>query len=323
MSDHVKLFCGIVRFTVMMRQALPYNDYGTWIRSQIGNHVQKLSVDAGLTCPNRDGRLSTEGCHFCDNSAFTPHYCQRGKSVREQLLAGKSFYSRKNSHLKYLAYFQSYTNTYGTPEELKPLYEEALAVEDVAGLVISTRPDCLPPAILNYLEELNRQTFLVVEIGIESTYDATLRHLNRGHDYACSCRAVESLSGRGIRVGGHVILGLPGEDEAMQLSEAEEISRLPLTLLKIHQLQIIRGTKLWQAYSSCPEKKMEVNDYLHLLSHYICRLRKDLVLERFFSSSPLSKVVAPCWGLKPDILNRMLCRYMQENDLWQGKETTT
>ena len=305
------------------QDALPYNDYGTWIRGQIGCRVQKLSVDAGLTCPNRDGRLSTEGCHFCDNTAFTPRYCKRGQRVSEQLQAGKSFYSRKESGLKYLAYFQSYTNTYGTVEQLQPLYEEALAVEDVAGIVISTRPDCLPPAILNYLEELHRQTFLVVEIGIESTHDVTLRRLNRGHDYACSRRAVASLASRGIRVGGHVILGLPGEDDAMQLCQADEISRLPLTLLKIHQLQIIKGTKLWQAYSRSTEKKMEVNDYFHLLSHYICRLRKGLVLERFFSSSPLGKVVSPRWGLKPDILNKMLCGYMQEHDLWQGKETIT
>lgn len=303
------------------QDALPYNDYGSWIRGQLGCRVQKLSVDAGLTCPNRDGCLSTEGCHFCDNTAFTPRYCKSGLRVSEQLQAGKSFYSRKESGLKYLAYFQSYTNTYGTLDQLKALYEEALAVEDVAGIVISTRPDCLPPLILDYLEELNRQTFLVVELGIESTHDATLQRLNRGHDYACSRQAVDSLARRGIRVGGHVILGLPGEDEAMQLGQADELCRLPLTLLKIHQLQIIKGTRLWQEYRRGPEKRMEVNDYLHLLSHYISRLRKDYVLERFFSSSPLGKVVSPRWGLKPEILNKMLCQYMQEHDLWQGKET--
>ncbi len=204
-------------------------------------------------------------------------------------------------------------------ERLRLLYEEALNTEDVIGLVIGTRPDCLQPDILHYLECLSRQTFLVVELGIESTNDNTLLRINRGHDYACSQQAVEALASRGIQTGGHIILGLPGEDKTEQLRQAHEISRLPLTLLKIHQLQIIKGTRMARDYEEGKIKSMEADEYLHTLAHYISRLRENLVLERFFSSSPLNKVVSPRWGLKPDILTQMLCQYMREQQLWQGK----
>lgn len=189
---------------------MQYNDFGTWLRKRFPDfRVQKISIDAGFTCPNRDGRISTGGCTFCDNRTFNPSYCDRRKSIREQLREGKRFFNRKYSDMKYLAYFQAFTNTYGSIDSLRRMYEEALAEEDVVGLVIGTRPDCISAPLLDYLEQLSRQTFLIVEYGIESANDDTLRRINRGHTFECSRKAVEMTAERGILTGGHIILGLP------------------------------------------------------------------------------------------------------------------
>lgn len=275
-----------------------YNDFGTWIRKQLPFKVQKISVDAGFTCPNRDGRIGMGGCIFCDNKSFNPAYCSRQKSVTEQLEDGKRFFARKYPEMKYLAYFQAYTNTYEAVDKLKALYEEALAVEDVVGIVIGTRPDCVSPELFDYLEELNQRTFLIVEYGIESCNDETLRYINRGHDFACTRRAVEETARRGIFVGGHIIMGLPGEDASESLRQAPIVSSLPLTMLKIHQMQIIKGTKLAKLYAERPFHLYTVEEYIDLITQYIQLLRKDLVLERFVTQSPSDMLIAPKWGLK-------------------------
>ena len=229
-----------------------YHDFGTWIRNQLPFRVQKISIDAGFTCPNRDGRIGIGGCIFCDNKSFNPSYCSHKKSVTEQLEDGKRFFAKKYPDMKYLAYFQAYTNTYDAVDKLKELYEEALKVEDVVGIVIGTRPDCVSSELLDYLEELNKRTFLIVEYGIESCNDDTLRYINRGHDFACTRKAVEETAKRGIYVGGHVIMGLPGEDASESLRQAPVISSLPLTMLQIHQRQIIKGTSLAKIYKERP-----------------------------------------------------------------------
>ena len=278
---------------------MQYNDFGTWLRKRFPDfRVQKISIDAGFTCPNRDGRISTGGCTFCDNRTFNPSYCDRRKSIREQLREGKRFFNRKYSNMKYLAYFQAFTNTYGSLDSLRRMYEEALAEEDVVGLVIGTRPDCISAPLLDYLEELSRQTFLIVEYGIESANDATLRRINRGHTFECSRKAVEMTAERGILTGGHIILGLPGEDREESLRQAPIISSLPLNILKIHQMQIIKGTRLADEYLQHPFPLYTVEEYLHLIADYISLLRKDLVLERFVSQSPPELLIAPRWGLK-------------------------
>jgi len=278
---------------------MQYNDFGTWLRKRFPDfRVQKISIDAGFTCPNRDGRISTGGCTFCDNRTFNPSYCDRRKSIREQLSEGKMFFNRKYSDMKYLAYFQAFTNTYGSLDSLRRMYEEALAEEDVVGLVIGTRPDCISAPLLDYLEELSRQTFLIVEYGIESANDATLRRINRGHTFECSRKAVEMTAERGILTGGHIILGLPGEDREESLRQAPIISSLPLNILKIHQMQIIKGTRLAEEYLQHPFPLYTVEEYLHLIADYISLLRKDLVLERFLSQSPPELLIAPRWGLK-------------------------
>ena len=278
---------------------MQYNDFGTWLRKRFPDfRVQKISIDAGFTCPNRDGRISTGGCTYCDNRTFNPSDCDRRKSIREQLREGKRFFNRKYSDMKYLAYFQAFTNTYGSLDSLRRMYEEALAEEDVVGLVISTRPDCISAPLLDYLEELSRQTFLIVEYGIESANDDTLRRINRGHTFECSRKAVEMTAERGILTGGHIILGLPGEDREESLRQAPIISSLPLNILKIHQMQIIKGTRLAEEYLQHPFPLYTVEEYLHLIADYISLLRKDLVLERFVSQSPPELLIAPRWGLK-------------------------
>lgn len=289
-----------------------YHDFGTWIRNQLPFRVQKISIDAGFTCPNRDGRIGIGGCIFCDNKSFNPSYCSHKKSVTEQLEDGKRFFAKKYPDMKYLAYFQAYTNTYDVVDKLKQLYEEALKVEDVVGIVIGTRPDCVSSELLDYLEELNKRTFLIVEYGIESCNDDTLRYINRGHDFACTRKAVEEIAKRGIYVGGHVIMGLPGEDASESLRQAPIISSLPLTMLKIHQMQIIKGTRLAKIYKERPFHLYTVEEYIDLITQYIGLLRSDLVLERFVTQSPPEMLIAPKWGLKNYEFTNLLNNRLRE-----------
>ncbi len=275
-----------------------YLDYSTWMRQRFPFRVQKISIDAGFSCPNRDGSISRGGCIFCDNRTFNPAYCNPRQSVASQIAEGKHFFARKYPTMKYLAYFQAYSNTYAPLERLKSLYEEALAQEDVVGLVIGTRPDCISDEILDYLEELNKRTFLIVEYGIESANDDTLKFINRGHDFETSRRAITQTHERGILVGGHIIIGLPGEDAAESLRQAPIISSLPLDFLKIHQMQIIRGTRLAELYAAEPFHLYTIEEYINLISKYIRLLREDLVIERFVSQSPSELLIAPRWGLK-------------------------
>lgn len=289
-----------------------YHDFGTWIRNQLPFRVQKISIDAGFTCPNRDGRIGIGGCIFCDNKSFNPSYCSHKKSVTEQLEDGKRFFAKKYPDMKYLAYFQAYTNTYDAVDKLKLLYEEALKVEDVVGIVIGTRPDCVSSELLDYLEELNKRTFLIVEYGIESCNDDTLRYINRGHDFACTRKAVEETAKRGIYVGGHVIMGLPGEDASESLRQAPVISSLPLTMLKIHQMQIIKGTRLAKIYKERPFHLYTIEEYIDLITQYIGLLRSDLVLERFVTQSPSEMLIAPKWGLKNYEFTNLLNNRLRE-----------
>ncbi len=298
---------------------LPYNDFGSWIRSRFPFKVQKISVDAGFTCPNRDGRIGWGGCSFCNNSTFNPSYCDSNKSIREQLETGKKFFARKYPDMKYLAYFQAYTNTYASVGDLAKMYEEALATEDVVGIVIGTRPDCISEQLLDYLGQLARRTFLIVEYGIESADDETLLRINRGHTFDCSCRAIEATAERGITTCGHVIVGLPGEDEDTIIRQAKAVSATRLDILKIHQLQILRGTKLEREYSGHPFHVYSLDEYIALLSRYIQHLRRDLVLERFTSFSPKEFLLAPNWGLKNYEFTNLLVNNLRKTGACQGQ----
>ena len=304
-----------------MDERLRYNDFSGYLASQFPFKVQKISLNAGFTCPNRDGLKGYGGCTYCNNQTFNPAYCRTENSVALQLSEGKSFFARKYPAMKYLAYFQAYTNTYAELEQLKRMYEEALQVPDVVGLVIGTRPDCMPDALLDYLEELNKRTFLLVEYGIESTDDRTLERINRGHTFSCTRDTVWRTADRGIRVGGHVILGLPGEGHDMLIRQAEILSELSLTTLKLHQLQLIKGTRMAYEYAQCPSDfhLYSADEYIELVIDYIEHLRPDLVLERFISQSPKELLIAPDWGLKNHEFTGKVRKRLRERDSWQGK----
>lgn len=283
--------------------------YGEWLKEQLGCKVQKISLNAGFNCPNRDGRVGRGGCTYCNNQTFNPEYCATTKSVTEQLEEGKQFFARKYPDMKYLAYFQAYTNTYADVEHCVALYEEALRVPDVVGLVIATRPDCMPEALLDYLSEQNQRTFLIVEYGVESASDETLVRINRGHTWQQSVDAIRRTADLGIRVGAHIILGFPGECHDELMRQAHLVGELPLTTLKLHQLQIIRGTRMAREYEENPWQMPTVEEYIQLVRDYVAFIPRHILLERFVSSSPKELLIAPSWGLKNYEFANLLRRY--------------
>ena len=298
-----------------------YYDFAEFLSKHFSYKVQKISINAGFTCPNRDGSVGVGGCTYCNNQTFNPEYCKTEKTVVQQLEEGKRFFARKYPEMKYLAYFQAYTNTYAGLEELRCKYEDALSVDGVVGLVIGTRPDCMPEALLDYLSELNDRTFVLVEYGIESTYDRTLQRINRGHNYASVVDAVTRTAQRGIFTGGHVILGLPGETHDDIIKEAEMLSELPLTTLKLHQLQLIRGTRMAEEYFASPEDfhLYTADEYIDLVIDFVEHLRPDIVLERFVSQSPSSLLAVPGWGLKNYEFVDKVRKRMDELNACQGR----
>ena len=298
-----------------------YTDYAHYLSQRFPYKVQKISINAGFTCPNRDGSIGTGGCTYCNNQTFNPDYCNTEKSITQQLEEGKLFFARKYPQMKYLAYFQAYTNSYGELNELKRKYEEALSVKDVVGIVIGTRPDCMPEKLLCYLEELNRKTFLCIEYGVESIYEETLVRINRGHSYSTAVQAIRQTAQKGIDVGAHIILGLPEESREMILHEADELSKLPIKTLKLHQLQLIRGTRMAREYERNPESfhLYTTDEYIELIIDFIERLRPDIILDRFVSQSPKSLLIAPDWGLKNYEFTEKIKKRLIERNTWQGK----
>lgn len=297
-----------------------YKTYSEFLSTYFDGKVQKLSVNAGFTCPNRDGTKGRGGCTYCNNHTFNPDYCS-ASSVREQLERGKDFFSRKYPAMKYLAYFQAYTNTYGDKSKLKELYEEALSVDGVCGLVIGTRPDCVDDELLDYFGQLHRRSFVLIEYGIESVCDETLQSINRGHDFACSADAVRRTAERGIPVGAHVILGLPGEGRAQILEQPEVLSGLPLDVLKLHQLQIVKGTAMAEEYRSKLSliRLFTPEEYASIVAQYLELLRPTIAVERFASQSPANLLIAPSWGLKNYEFTELVKRELINRNSWQGK----
>lgn len=309
-----------------MKYPLPYADFASHLREIFPHYkVQKISLNAGCTCPNKDGIKGFGGCTYCNNSSFTPQYTLKTEPIIEQLQLGIDFFRRKYKDMKFLAYFQSYTNTYGDVDELIRKYETAIAYPDVVGLIIGTRPDCMPDEILNYLKSLKRdkELYVAVEYGMESTSNTVLERVNRGHTFEESVEAIQRTAEADIPVGGHFIFGLPGEDRDAIVKSAALISSLPLNSIKIHQLQVLRGTKLGADFL-----KGEVSDlplftyeeYLELVADFLCHLRPDMYVDRFVSSSPPHMVIAPQWGMKNYYFTLKLVSYMRENGLFQGQK---
>jgi len=299
----------------------PFNDYSNYIKNIFGERVQKLSLNAGFTCPNRDGKKGRKGCTYCNNLSFNPAYCKPKKSITQQLNEGKSFFERKGKSQKYLAYFQAYTNTYADIEILKDLYEEALRFPGVLGLVISTRPDCIDEEKLDYLTKLAKENYISLEYGMESFNDFTLDAINRCHSSEETRTAIIASKGRGIHLGGHLVLGLPGDSDEIILSFADEVNQLPLDLLKLHHLQIVTGSTMQKQYKENPDdfSLFSVNSYCDLLLKFMERLNPDIIMERFTAEAPSDILIAPKWGLKNFEFTEKFEKYLKQNNSWQGK----
>jgi hypothetical protein len=286
--------------------------------------MQKVSIDAGFTCPNRDGSKGTGGCTYCDNKAFNPSYCLPSKSVTSQIEEGIEFHRKRYRRTgSYLAYFQAYSNTYASIDTLSDLYEEALRHKDIKGLVIGTRPDCVNSEILDFLQGLSQRCILLLEYGIESCYDKTLNRINRGHTFNEAVNALEASVSRGLSTGAHFIFGLPGETREEMLNEAEIISELPLKNVKFHQLQIIKGTKMEKEYYSNPSD-FEIftwEDYLDFIIKFLERLNPAIVVERFTGEAPPRyHSMKEVWGRKrTDQIVGLIEKRLEELDTWQGK----
>lgn len=295
-----------------------YKDYSEYL-SEIfpGIKVQKISVNAGFTCPNRDGTIGTGGCIYCNNTSFTPSYCMEilGEDVRGQIEKGKAFFSGKYPKMKYLAYFQSFTNTYRNVKELEKLYKEALNTSGVVGLVIGTRPDMFSEEIAGMLGKLNVMHPVFVEFGAETSSDETLKRINRGHTFTDTCHAVRLASREGLHVGLHIIAGLPGEDEEDVVRNVSECCKLPIESLKLHHLQVIKETPLSRMWHEGKIKLniFDVDRYIELCCRLVNIIPRHIAIERFLASSPQEMVDAPKWGLKNyEFTNRLLVRLRNE-----------
>lgn len=301
----------------------PYNSYSNYFRKEFGHRVQKLSIDAGFTCPNRDGSVSIGGCTFCDNDAFNPSYCQAEKSITQQLNEGIEFHQwRYKKAMDYLAYFQPHSNTYAPLENLKKLYEEALNHDKIVGLVIGTRPDCVDEEKLDYIAELSKKHYIILEFGIESLYDKTLKRINRGHDSAQTLWAIEESVKRGIRTGGHIIFGLPSETRSEMLKEAEMLSNLGLTSVKFHQLQIFKNTKMEEDFKENPQDYdlFSFEDYKEFIIDFLERLNPSIVIERFAGEVPPRFRANEGWGnlRNEEVVSRIEQR-MRDRNTYQGR----
>ena len=297
-----------------------YNDYASYSRRIFGGRVQKISINAGFTCPNRDGFVGFNGCTYCNNQTFNPDYCQPNKSISQQIDEGIHFFSHKYQGQYYLAYFQAYTNTYAPLSILRKYYEEALSNPLVKGIVIGTRPDCINKELLDYLQQISLTKYVMVEFGVESTNDTTLRLINRGHNYEVARQAIIETAKRGIATSAHLILGLPCENNEQIINHANLISQLPLTTIKLHQLQLIKGTVMAQQYNEHPEwfHIFSVEEYIELLINFIAHLNPQFVIERFISQSPSKWLIAPQWGLKNYEFTDKLEKRMQQENIHQG-----
>lgn len=299
----------------------PYNSYAAFIRQKFKERVQKISVNTGFSCPNKDGLKGLGGCSYCNNNSFRPSYCEPDKSVTEQIREGIQYFHRKYRSQKYFAYFQTNSNTYADLDVLKRIYQEAISVPDVVGLVIATRPDCISEQILDLLTDLSKTTHITVEYGVETPNDKTLLLVNRGHTYEESRMAIEMTAARGISTGIHLIFGLPGESNDEIINHAEMISTLPVDTLKIHQLQIIKGTRMAKLFRENPQDftTYTVASYIELVIHFLEILNPDILIERFTSEAPAELLISPNWnGMKNHEISKRISETMIKNNTRQG-----
>jgi radical SAM protein (TIGR01212 family) len=295
-----------------------YNDLNTYYRSLFGCRVQKITIDAGLTCPNRDGTISTAGCIYCNARGSGTGAFDRGLSVTDQLFQGKSFLSRRYKAKKFIAYFQSFSNTYASPEILKRLYDEALAVEDIVGLAIGTRPDCVDEPVLDLLQAYTPNYLIWIEYGLQSASDRTLEFINRGHDVQCFKDAIKKTSNRGIGICVHVILGLPHETRDDMLDTAQTLADLRIDGIKLHLLYVVKGTILEAHYRQGKYKCLEQQEYVDLVCDFIERLPSDMIIQRLTGDPHPQELVAPQWALKKSETLAKIRNTLEKRDSRQG-----
>jgi radical SAM protein (TIGR01212 family) len=300
-----------------------FNDYTNYFKREFGERVQKVTINAGFTCPNRDGNVGIGGCTYCNNDAFNPSYCLPEKPISQQIEQGIEFHKNRYRRAgRYLAYFQAFSNTYASLDELKEKYEQALRFPEVVGMVIGTRPDCIDDEKLEYFAELSKDYYIILEYGIESFYNRTLERINRGHSIEDSISAIEKTAQYGIRTGAHLIFGLPGETREDMLQEAVWLSELSLTTVKFHQLQIIKDTPMAVEYKKHPERfdLFNLDDYIDFVIQFIERLNPEFVIERFSGEVPPRFLSESGWGLIRSFeIRKMIEKRLKEKDTWQGK----
>ncbi len=300
-----------------------FNSYSEYFKNTFGKRVQKITVDAGFTCPNRDGTLARGGCTYCNNNAFNPSYCMPDKAISLQIDEGKKFHKRRYRRADtYLVYFQPYSNTYASLSQLKKLYEEALMQKGVIGLVIGTRPDCIDDDKLDYFQHLSKKYFVIIEYGVESIYNKSLELINRQHTFEQSVIAIKKTAERGIFVGAHFIFGLPGETREMMLDSVKIISELPLTTIKFHQLQIVKGTKMAQDYVKNPSSfnMFSFEEYIDFIIKFTERLNPAFIIERFAGEVPPRFLITNTWNrLRNDQINKLIEMELERRNTWQGK----
>ena len=280
----------------------PYRDYSDFLKEHFDYKVQKIPLSIGSTCPNRDGTIGTGGCIYCNNNSFSPSYCHEATDIVRQIEAGKRFFGKRYTNMRYLAYFQAYTSTHMPICDFMGLVRNAINVEDIEGVVISTRPDCINEDLLSNLQRIKEEgKFVMLEFGVESFNDHTLQRINRGHNSAIAIEAIKKTAEYGFPVGVHLILGLPGEKEEDMLATADQISSLPVSVVKLHQMQVVKGTKLAALFDEGKADIMQwtADQYIDMCISFLSHLRKDIAIERFTSSSPAELLIYPQWGLKP------------------------
>lgn len=300
-----------------------FNSYNEYFKKEFGERVQKVSIDAGFTCPNRDGSLAYGGCTYCNNDAFNPSYCQPDKPIKQQLDEGIEFHLKRYRRAnKYLAYFQTYSNTYAPLNKLKKIYGEALSHPNVIGLVIGTRPDCLDEEKLEYFSQLNKDHYIVIEYGIESCYNKTLERINRQHTFEQTVEAIEKTANKGIKTGSHIIFGLPGESRMEMMDQVQILSSLPISNIKFHQLQIIKNTQMAVEYKKDPSAfdLFSLENYIDFIVEFTSRLNPNFIIERFTGEVPPRFLSGPNWGLiRNDQVNLLIEKKFEELNTWQGK----
>jgi hypothetical protein len=299
-----------------------FNAYSNYNKAKYGERIQKVAIDAGFTCPNRDGTAAFGGCSYCNNDSFNPSYCDPSKPISQQLEDGMEFLSRRYKVKKYLAYFQAYSNTYSSLDSLKDIYEQALDHPDVCGLVIGTRPDCVDEEKLAYFEELSKSYDITIEYGIESCYNKTLARINRGHRFEKTVEALKISANRGIFISGHLIFGLPGESREEMLEQVDIINTLGLDSIKLHQLHIVKKTVMAFEYRANPSEfnLFSLEEYKEFITEFIERLDPKIIIQRLFGEAPPYMMAGPTWGdlRNSDVLERIEA-HLEEKNTYQGR----